>query len=459
MKKFFLVSFLCMALAAQALADVRVKPSVPVGPVKLMNGVNNGPSRARSDQSRGNFDEYKALAIPYARTHDAAYCSAYGGPHTVDINQIFPDFSKNVNDPSAYDFTHTDLYLQTIMDAGTKVFFRLGQSIEHNPKKYGVMPPADYKKWAEICEHIILHCNEGWADGHHWGIEYWEIWNEPDLDIDEWKTNPRCWGGPPEEFYKFYATAAKYLKGRFPKLKIGGPALCYNEDWLNTFLEYSAAHKVPIDFVSWHIYTMQPENAIEKASRIRKIMEKNGYGDAESILDEWNYIKGWSDEYLYSVDAINGQKGAAFVASCMSSCQNAPVDMLLYYDFQIGSIFNGAFDVYSLKPRKPYYAFYAWKKLLQCGTQVQAEADEEDIYVTAAKAEDGKVRVLVTRYNNDDNDVKLRDLKIRVDGIADGEVMGYLTDDCHTFTEIPLQVSGGAVNIRTSPRSFILIEF
>ena len=66
--------------------------------------------------------------------------------------------------------------------AGTKPFYRLGQSIEHQTKKYGIYPPKDFKKWAKICEHIIRHYNEGWANGYRMGIEYWEIWNEADLD-------------------------------------------------------------------------------------------------------------------------------------------------------------------------------------------------------------------------------------------------------------------------------------
>ena len=77
--------------------------------------------------------------------------------------------------------------------AGTKVFFRLGQTIEHGPKKYGALPPKDFAKWARICEHVIRHYNEGWGVDKEWttlnvawsnqfNIVYWEIWNEPDLD-------------------------------------------------------------------------------------------------------------------------------------------------------------------------------------------------------------------------------------------------------------------------------------
>ena len=61
------------------------------------------------------------------------------------------------------------------LDAGTETFFRLGQTIEHQIKKHGTLPPSDFGKWAQICEHIIMHYNEGWADGYNLGIKYWEI--------------------------------------------------------------------------------------------------------------------------------------------------------------------------------------------------------------------------------------------------------------------------------------------
>ena len=48
-------------------------------------------------------------------------------------------------------------------------------------KPYHTFPPKDPEKWARICEHIIRHYTEGWADGYHYNIRYWEIWNEPEV--------------------------------------------------------------------------------------------------------------------------------------------------------------------------------------------------------------------------------------------------------------------------------------
>ena len=97
----------------------------------MMNAANNGPKG-------GNFEDYKALRIPYARTHDTPH---RWNSHTVDIDQIFPDWNANVNNPKSYDFTLTDELLAMMIKAGTKPFFRLGQSIEHDSKKYGIYPP------------------------------------------------------------------------------------------------------------------------------------------------------------------------------------------------------------------------------------------------------------------------------------------------------------------------------
>ena len=79
-----------------------------------------------------------------------------------------------------------------------------------------------------------------------------------------------------------------------------------------------------------------PEAIAAKAGRIRAMMDKYGYADCESLLNEWNYVKGWTDDWPYSLEVERGafnQKGAAFVAATMIDCQvAAPLDHLMYYD-------------------------------------------------------------------------------------------------------------------------------
>lgn len=449
---------LIMLSVCAAVSTVNVG-TAECGSIKLMNAVNNGPVVSKNDQVRDNFQAYKNCCIPFARTHDAAFESAYGGEHTVDISAIFPDFSKDVNDPASYDFALTDYYLGNIRAAGTQVFFRLGQKIEHNSRKYNILPPSDYKKWARICEHIIRHYNEGWAGGFHWDIRYWEIWNEPDLDRDNeaWKINPRTWGGSTEEFFKFYSTVALHLKKQFPELKIGGPAIAHSEKWAADFLKYMSGHKVPLDFFSWHIYDTRPGSFVSKAGRIRKLLDENGYGVVESILDEWNYIKDWTGAFQSSINTIMSLKGAAFMAAVLQSCQNAPVDMLMYYDAR-PSAFNGLFDYYTYAPLPSYYVLYAWNKLLRLGNQLPAESSDTDVYVTAASDGKGRTAILVSRCNDDNNVVEKKQVMLNLGENGCGEITAHLTDSAHLYTEIPIKNESGTLEFTLEPDSFILIE-
>ena len=446
-------------------ATVAVDFAAACGPVKPMNAVNNGPVGGSADSARhhGNFLEYRAARIPFARTHDAAEYIVYGGDHVADVTAMFPNFDADENNPKNYDFTVTDAYLSNMRAAGTEPFVRLGQRIEHAAKRYNVWPPKDFAKWARICEHIIRHYNYGWADGHRWSIKYWEIWNEPDIDMD-WQTKkgmPNQWGGTPEEFFRFYETAAKHLKGKFPELKIGGPALAGHLDYGARFLKYQHEHGTPIDFFSWHIYTNNPRSMSERARKVREIMARNGYGDAESILNEWNYVKGWSDAYHYSITQLAGQKGGALVAAGMIACQYAPVDMLMYYDAKPDAHFNGMFDKTTLRPLPAYYALYAWGQFAKCTTAVKVSADVPDIFAAAARGANGKRMLYLARYADDENFAYPRPVTVRLaSGAFSPEVTVHLTDADRRHTEMRLPpVSANELRLIMDPQSFMLVEY
>jgi len=269
---------------------------------KILNATNGGPwhKRHATDQYRSNFKAYKAARIPYARNHDSAMCGVYGGPYSHDITCIFPNFDADPYDPESYDFACTDESVLVCLEAGTETFFRLGQTIEHQIKKHGTIPPKDFNKWAIICEHIIRHYNEGWANGYKLNIKYWEIWNEPDLDEDT-STNKRTWGGTKAQFFNLYEIAAKHLKKCFPDLKIGGPALARRLDWADDFLSEMRKRNVEINFFSWHKYFTEPQIMVDRANIIKGLLEKHGYTNTESIFNEWNYVKDWQENFVYSL--------------------------------------------------------------------------------------------------------------------------------------------------------------
>lgn len=446
-----------------ARVSVTVDPSAIVGPVKPMNAVNNGPAYDSELQKT----DFKILKIPYSRTHDASLGECYG-ERVVDISDIFRDFDKDPDSPASYDFRETDLYIKTLIDSGCEPFYRLGQSIENQPAaKYNIYPPKDYKKWARICEHIIRHYNEGWADGFHYDIRYWEIWNEADLDQSSgrWKTDPRTWGGTIEEFHKLYAVAAKHLKKCFPKLKIGGPSYCRIQGvktYFPQFFAYMKDNAVPIDFISWHKYGAEPSVYLMEADLIRGWMKEYGYEKAELILNEWNYRRfksgnGSSNE-RYNRENRGTIKGAAFALATMSALQDAPVDMMMYYDFRPTGSYCGFYDTQTDKHLPLYYAFYAWSKLgdKECACKVEGGAG--DVYAVAS-VRDGRPVVLITRYDGDNNACNLAEVSVSVAGGSIGKAYYHLTDEDHIYTEIPLFPSeDGTVHLSLTNNAIALLE-
>lgn len=439
---------------------IRINTENVIGKIKPMHAVNNGPVVAGQDQLRSNYNAFCRAGIPFVRNHDASFTQCYGSEHTVDIQAVFPDFDKDPKDPASYDFPITDKYIGDIVSTGAEVFYRLGSRIEHDIKKYGTLPPKDNKKWAVICEHIIRHYNEGWANGYHYGIRYWEIWNEPELDPED-STNKRTWGGTFEEFLKLFEVAAKHLKSCFPDLMIGGPAFANvwkaNKDGtkLDIFLKYMKEHGVELDFFSWHIYGRKTKYFKMCADAVSEMLKKYGYVNTQNILNEWNYIEDWEGKFVHSIETFISMKGAAFNSAVMTVCQNCDIDMLMYYDAR-PCVFNGLFDYYTLRPLKGYYSYLIFNDLYRKGQWLESQCDDPDLYVTAAKDDNGDISAFISYFSEDD-DKEDKEITVELGGYRSKPLNVYLLDEDNTLEKIG-QTADGKITLTMKLNTVIKIS-
>lgn len=385
---------------------INVYTDETIGQVRPIHGVNNGPVTygALVDVS----DYFISSGIPLVRLHDPNW--PY--PREVDIHIVFPDFDKDPSDPNSYDFSQTDEYLRTVLATGAKIVYRLGESIEHTERKYFVHPPKDYKKWAEICIGIIRHYNHGWADGFHYGIEYWEIWNEPDI-------GDRMWTGSLKQHLELYETASVAIKQFDPSLKIGGPAIANpTSDYVPEFLEHCRSRSLPLDFFSWHTYTADPQRIVSNAKHVRGLLDQYGYDKAESHLNEWNYMTGdfavvWNrgnEFYRKKVfDLQKGPEGASFVSHVFNLLLDLPVDQANYYDGTPTALFCGMFDYHGV-PQKTYYAFEAFEKLRQLPSRLRCELSEEvdGLSSIAARDDEGNLGTIISNFSSEQRTVTLK---------------------------------------------------
>ena len=186
-----------------------------VKPMKPVHAVGQPPLLGWTNDSMFHF--LTEAGIPYSRLHDVG--GPFGGGRYVDIPNVFRNFDADPDDPDSYDFTWTDPLITSLVKANVEPYYRLGVTIENEAwrKAYHIMPPKDFHKWAKICAGIIRHYTKGWANGFHYKMTYWEIWNEPE-GLDSYV----MWTGTWEQFLELYGTASKLLKAEFPEIKVGG---------------------------------------------------------------------------------------------------------------------------------------------------------------------------------------------------------------------------------------------
>jgi len=384
-----------------------------VGVMKPMHAVGQPPMSHLTGDKLHYLTE---AGIPYSRLHDVQ--GSQGANLYVDIPNLFRDFDADENDPANYDFAFTDNFLQQLIDHDVEPFFRLGVTIENYRlvKAYRIFPPKDYAKWARICEHVIRHYNEGWADGFHFNIQYWEIWNEPD-DGNYPNSKTQMWKGTPQQYYELYAVTAKHLKACFGNtIKVGGYAACgfhdfeINDpnceglghapqtqkegfhDFAHGFLSYIREQKAPLDFFSWHSY-YNVAYTVKMANHCRQLLTKYGYGDVPDILNEWNTC--------HEVKRRSTDYAAAQVFGMMLSMQTKTTTwMLNFYDARLNaSTYAGMFSPETYEPFLSYFAFKLFNDAYVLKNQVAAESDDENIVVCAA-ANGGKKVLLAANMSD-----------------------------------------------------------
>ena len=187
----------------------------------------------------------------------------------------------------------------------------------------------------------------------------------------------------------------------------------------------------------------------------RDLLDRTGYADAESILNEWNYVRGWHEDWNYSLHAEWGIKGASFATGVLCVCAVAPLDMLMYYDARPGAM-NGFFDQIVSELRKTYYPYYDFNVMKKAGPRVALDCDDPDVYALAVAGE-AEQHILLTHYNeNDETPAKEVTLRFAVEGKK--QVKCYLTDETHSEEEVRRTEVAGAAELTLPLKLFDIMH-
>jgi xylan 1,4-beta-xylosidase len=378
-----------------------------IGEIRSFQGLNGLPSPVMAGLPQ-LIQQYKHLRIDQVRTHDAM------GPTEIDsqfvlangelawlipdeaqragvvkrgnASIIFPHWRADPEKPESYNFAPSDEVIAAIRATGAEVYYRIGRSWGAN-----VNPPDDFDKFASVVKHIAMHYNQGWDNGFHDGIRYWEFWNEPD---------GLFWLGTPEQFYSLYEKTAHALKLVDPALKVGGDGKAFPSDdggYREGFIDYCASHHVPLDFYSWHTYangSADPYDAVRLAKEIRGILDTHGFPHAESILSEWNLSADFTEPEKAE---LQGAHNAAYMGAVLSYLQDTSINHAHFY--RGDAAWMGLFGLDG-KYFKTAYTFEAMGKMLDTPQRLAVEGtDTFGLAGLAGRSADGNVvQVLLSNY-------------------------------------------------------------
>jgi xylan 1,4-beta-xylosidase len=151
-----------------------------------------------------------------------------------------------------YQWHHLDKVYDALLSIGLKPFVELNpmpgalasgtQTMFHY--QMNVTPPSDWREWYDLVRAFTAHCVEryGLPEVRQW---HFEVWNEPNLSA--------FWSGTKDDYFQLYAHAARAVKSVDGQLRVGGPASS-KAHWLGDLITFCNANKVPIDFISTHLY-------------------------------------------------------------------------------------------------------------------------------------------------------------------------------------------------------------
>ena len=421
-----------------------------------LHSSNSAPNLA----SRGIWDftpMFKKMKFHSARTHDWALWNP--GQRIIDTHFVFPLIHLDPAVPTNYYFDATDEIIRLAQEAGCQVFYRLGTSIEHSglrpeQKHFNSLPPKDYAHYAGVLAGIIRHYTRGWANGFHYDMPYWEIWNEAEND-------PTCWKGTYEEFIKFFVVVLKRLKQEFPELHFGGPAAtAFQEPLIRALLKACKAAKVAPDFISWHGYSSQPDEFIQEPAKMRKLLEEEGFSNCQTAITEWHYLLSWEGiqnnmspekrkAAMEGPASLGGIDSAAFNLAVLSGWQDEPLDQAFYYGANpIGEW--GFLDGLG-QGNKNFHSMCMFGEFIHnCKSRIQTRKKHENVYLSGSLADDGRQgQLLVVDYRG-----KADALYLKIDGMDGATATAEILDHEHNRTPATLNFADGTMKLhKNSPGS------
>jgi xylan 1,4-beta-xylosidase len=316
------------------------------------------------------------------------------------IRLFIQEYFRLLPERGRYHFETLDRSVDTILKAGAKplmcLCFKPGAlfpSIDQDQ-----VDPNDYEEWDRLISSLVKHYQDRRA-----GIQYWEVANEPDIG----ESGGCPYRFQPDNYVRYYRHTAAAILRADPKALVGGPALAnVKSPILPAFLNSCDVDRIPLHFVSWHIYSSDPGRVRETITYAKDLLKKHPSLKVETFMDEWNMDL--QDPPLdprfqpcHLLEVIWQMKEGGLDGSCYYQIRDYHVEYEQFAPFMspVGAAFmtrwwnrmpqfDGLFD-FQNRVRPSYFAF----KLLSRLTGLRLRVDTSDSKVHAFATHDEQYQI------------------------------------------------------------------
>ena len=273
-------------------------------------------------------------------------------------------------------------------------------------------PPKDYTQWSNMVQAIVNHFN------NELGINArYKIWGEPDWAF---------WLGTEEEYFTLYKYSVLGAKRADPQAKIGGPSVGHWESvkkqplkkpgtdpMLYNFIKFCSntplpelgLKKLPIDFLVFHAFNVDPSSTYSYSlpvTKIRKWLKQCSYDEnTEILIGEWNT---WGTDrvvnHIFSSRTHDTSFTSSYIIATLISMDKAGINSSSFAylkDILEGPEFSGDFGLFTKKNIiKPSYN--AMNLLGMIGNKKLGLHVDDPFIAAVASKDDTKISLLFSNF-------------------------------------------------------------
>src|SRR6266568_502574 len=342
-------------------------------------------------------------------------------------------YNEDAQGRPVYNFSYVDQIYDGLLQEGVRPFVELSfmpeklastssrQAFWYKPYNSS---PRDWDRWSDLMENFGRHlvARYGIDEVSNW---YFEVWNEPNIDF---------WAGEPKQatYFRLYDVTARALKRVSPSLRVGGPATA-QAAWVGAFIRHAVEDRVPLDFVSTHVYANDTAHDVFGTHEIiprdqmvyRAVKKVHDEVKASSRPDLPIIFSEYNASYMNEVDVTDSEFLGPWLANTIRQCDGL-VDSLAYWAFSdvfeeqgvVKRPFYGGFGLMAAGhiPKASYNAF---RLLHRLGTERLAVDSDS---VLATRRADGSLAIAVWNFAPPGDSGSVRELTLIFTGLEGPQV-------------------------------------